>query len=77
MVLVMRWSVRVFNIPCCHGPRLNPPFPVGDVFIADKFGNRSENSIGVGQFVADDDGRFIHFNNEKRGSLYCFYVRLL
>ena len=72
MVLVIRLSVRVFNIPCCHGPRrLDPRFPVGDVFIADKVGNRFEDSIVVRWFAEDVDGRLTHLNEEKRGSL-CF-----
>jgi len=66
MVLVMRWSVRVFNIPCCDGPRrLDLPFPVGDVFIADKDGNRFEDSIAVRWFVEDVDGCLIHLTRES------------
>ena len=70
MVLAMRWSVRVLRIPCCNGPRrLDPEFPVGDAFIADKVGNRFEDSIVVRWFVEDVNGCLIHLNKEKRGLL--------
>jgi len=58
----MWWSVWGFNIACSPGSRrLDPPFPAGDVFIADKVGNRGEDNSSRG-FVEDVDGHLIHLN---------------
>jgi len=59
----------MLGIPCCDGPNgLDPAFPVGDVFMADKVGNRLADSMAVGQFIKMNRG-LIHLNQEKRGLL--------
>ena len=61
----------MLGIPCCDGPdRLDPAFQVGDVFMADKVGNRLADSLGAGQFVKMNRG-LIHLNQEKRGLVWC------
>jgi len=61
----------MLDIPCCHGPKLGPAFPVGDVFIVDKVGNRLVASIIAGQFVDGVNRGLIHLNEEMRGLLCC------
>jgi len=59
----------MLGIPYCDGPNgLDPVFPVGDVFMADKVGNRLADSMAVGQFIKMNRG-LIHLNQEKRGLL--------